>query len=905
MVAFGGDGGGDSLELLRREVESQRARIRELEATNRAQEEALSQRDRQLALASLPAPFIRDMQEAEYGRFSLSMRELAKAHSGGALWTKVGETLNPAEMVTDVLTAFRQGHDRAATQDRLKHALTTWLMQVNGDVQRGKSAAEAFLGLVAHLVNQSDECADRCFTVLVTVMRAWSRALKGNATRLVGTSDDAASERASEASDEEEEDEAVDCGHVPVAELSRANLQHAKYACQQGGIVVIFRSGSQLDIAQDLVHELNRSRRRGRSPAWPIVVMDESDKMLGSCNSAGVSLPGGKTPFQYELAITELCGWGAGGPGSNPPVLVVMVSGTNIGCFYWAAARLGLCHLRSERRLFELLDVVSFRRATPQQYIGYDRFTRFAGSDNFVAAGPSSEYVNEGVLEMWSEVANTPYACLLDCTTPRVHNGVPHNMQTHASTVLDCLDGHASLPGLAPQGMAVIFVHGGHKTFLGMLGLRFSSPACDDGADKIEALADAMLAASGVEPDRTLARDLGEAADGLAEEMDDEGAIAVSALLPLIHHLERRAARETGTYRPCVPEACKGKSPLSTEHIGIALFLVRHFFPGIPVAVVGYSMIRRCLSIVAVDIFATETRPLNAVTHGIISSSANGADAGQQTQRAATTLTAFHAQHGFTEIKMLCPELVWDMTAGHVTFNQLPCFDSDLNDAAGRRQLLRRLEASVEAGDAPALADEQWEQARAFERQVADVGAHPRLLRIARALAAHIDMPLDTRRLIQLAARPMFQGGAGAIERDLADVHANLSDIKEGREPADFRSGTTRRSRRAAPTLSGFAQLMLQMLAQRGVYGTAAGPANESAASSAMTEREVRRALALLYPHRIGQPGFTPLTAGCGFALKGLYDKAHVCRRRRWTGARGRQPMEYWLPAPRGAGAFA
>ena len=161
-------------------------------------------------------------------------------------------------------------------------------------------------------------------------------------------------------------------------------------------------------------------------------------------------------------------------------------------------------------------------------------------------------------------------------------------------------------------------------------------------------------------------------------------------------------------------------------------------------------MIRRCLSIVAVDIFATETRPLNAVTHGIISSSANGADAGQQTQRAATTLTAFHAQHGFTEIKMLCPELVWDMTAGHVTFNQ-----THLRE--------RKREASVEAVDAPALADEQWEQARAFERQVADVGAHPRLLRIARALAAHIDMPLDTRRLIQLAARPMFQGGAGAI----------------------------------------------------------------------------------------------------------------------------------------------
>ena len=68
---------------------------------------------------------------------------------------------------------------------------------------------------------------------------------------------------------------------------------------------------------------------------------------------------------------------------------------------------------------------------------------------------------------------------------------------------------------------------------------------------------------------------------------------------------------------------------------------------------------------------------------------------------------------------------------------------------------------------------------------MADVGAHPRLLRIARALATHIDMPLDTRRLIQLAARPMFQGGAGAIERDLADVHANLSVSREYGTPSN------------------------------------------------------------------------------------------------------------------------
>jgi len=69
-------------------------------------------------------------------------------------------------------------------------------------VQRGKSAAETFLAVIVHLINQSNKCADRCFTVLVTVMRAWSRALKQNVSRLVGESADGANGDLEESSDE-------------------------------------------------------------------------------------------------------------------------------------------------------------------------------------------------------------------------------------------------------------------------------------------------------------------------------------------------------------------------------------------------------------------------------------------------------------------------------------------------------------------------------------------------------------------------------------------------------------------------------------------------------------------------------------------------------------------------------
>ena len=135
--------------------------------------------------------------------------------------------------------------------------------------------------------------------------------------------------------------------------------------------------------------------------------------------------------------------------------------------------------------------------------------------------------------------------------------------------------------------MAIIFVHGGHTTFLGMLGLRFSSDGCEDGSEQLRKLQEKMLEASDDEPDAALKAKLVEGATNLPLEMDGEGAIAVSALLPLIWHLERRAERETGTCSPTVPETFTGRSPLSTEHLGITLFLVRHFFPGIPVAVVS------------------------------------------------------------------------------------------------------------------------------------------------------------------------------------------------------------------------------------------------------------------------------------------------------------------------------
>lgn len=115
------------------------------------------------------------------------------------------------------------------------------------------------------------------------------------------------------------------------------------------------------------------------------------------------------------------------------------------------------------------------------------------------------------------------------------------------------------------------------------------------------------------------------------------------------------------------------------------LLLLRSTWPGIPIAVVGNSMVRRSLSLVAsntmgplpeVNLLAGE--PLMALTHEIIwaGEAANAADLTQQFLRASTTYLEFYKKRGFVSengesgvIKVLAQGHAWVTVLSCVIFN--------------------------------------------------------------------------------------------------------------------------------------------------------------------------------------------------------------------------------------------
>ena len=104
--------------------------------------------------------------------------------------------------------------------------------------------------------------------------------------------------------------------------------------------------------------------------------------------------------------------------------------------------------------------------------------------------------------------------------------------------------------------------------------------------------------------------------------------------------------------------------------------MLRHIFPDLPVVVIGHAMVRRCLSVVAVDLLAQHADPLLAVTHMVVHSGGNGADLAQQFLRPSTTLTAFHRHHNIQSVQMLATQLVWDVVSAMQAFTEWRQFDT-------------------------------------------------------------------------------------------------------------------------------------------------------------------------------------------------------------------------------------
>lgn len=915
--------------------EDQRAQVLRMLADAREDAFAAGQAAAQQPAAPLARQFIREKDEPAFMELVGDLTRRAQAHGRGRLWQHIEQTLNPAEILHDVVDSFRR--EQGDSAPRLS-ASTTWMVQVNGDVQRGKSAVEAFIALVTNLIHDSDLCEDRACTILGTQMQAWARALQGNMVRSLWVA-----EGAVEAEEGNEIDEEWLNG-IRCELLTPATEDACREAIQQGGLVVMFRTINQIQrVAKLLRSEMHLMRSLGTPETWPVMVLDESDRMLGSCNSAAIERENGRTAYQYERAINDLLGWEQhlrapawqqGWPEQLAPPLVCHISGTNALCFFWMLLRIGLLN-EAGNLLFRMLDVVSFRRPRDAgEFFGFSRFARFGGQ-LLAQLHPAEEYVNEQVVEMYIAACSQPHHCLLDCTATRVSMSVDHNMQTHFEATLRKI---MARPGGAdasmPTGLVAVFVHGGNRTFDGNLGLRFTTGRRLRGepSPHLERLQVYMRLCASNEPDEELAEQLRQAADDIFDypmyvrearrSCDGGGYHSVEAFLPLLQHLEGRAYRETGR-EPEIPPNLR----LSTAQLNLLLFMLRHVFPELPVVVIGHGMVRRCLSIVAVDLLQVELVPLLAVTHMLVHSGGNGADLAQQFLRPSTTLTAFHQRHGIRQIEMLASELVWDIVRAMVAFTEWQQFDTDRAPQPARQQLLLTIEeriSSAEANDmslasplvqALQLNEEQARQMlNAFEEfEAGDLDPHALLVAIV--ISQELQLPHDPqsnaslfRPLFSLIRQPLAGAGAGRMERDLGEAMCILSDILNHRIPHHFRQAFVSHRRatqqRTGPDRLGL--LIINELSRLTISGTRDAPAHEYPHQRhPLTEGEIRATLSREHPELRAQRGFASLfrAGGLGYQLIGLSVNAqtpYLVRRHRLaahsTGrGGGRRPYEYWL----------
>jgi hypothetical protein len=123
--------------------------VRELEEVRRAHRQAMREKDEEIerlnrrltSSGDAAARYICKMDDAEFERFSQSIVEQARAFDGGQLWKKVELTLNPPEIINDVLYSFRNGSSRSSR--KIKYARTTGMLP-----QKPAQCTTAFARLV-------------------------------------------------------------------------------------------------------------------------------------------------------------------------------------------------------------------------------------------------------------------------------------------------------------------------------------------------------------------------------------------------------------------------------------------------------------------------------------------------------------------------------------------------------------------------------------------------------------------------------------------------------------------------------------------------------------------------------------------------------------------------------------
>jgi len=499
--------------------------------------------------------------------------------------------------------------------------------------------------------------------------------------------------------------------------------------------------------------------------------------------------------------------------------------------------------------------------------------------------------------------------------------------------------------------MAVVHLHGGHSTHMGTLGLQM---VCEDGLDAEDrgllklidaheqlafeelALATELENAGAdsrqVEDARKMTHVLFDAGASL-EANEYTGCIEAHSLTELAWGIRRKANR-LGFYKDAQilglddpPGSFNrddgvGRSPWQPKHLPLLLFIIRKFIrEDIPIAVVGNAMIKRSMSIVAVDVFRApisvevdgeqlascvgQPKCMALITDQIHTRCANAPDGAQMKARNCSTLTNFDKAHpelfeyrdGKACVREIVVEDLSEAISGHVAYNAMDTWKAPMDQ---RMKTMEDVRTATRADRRARTIDEFRENVLDTEhkremfdvmvqqvRSAGDVGDAisnvEHMLALACVMAQKINLPSDVTTLVQRHRNPLFQSRAGEPERDLANMHANLCNIMGDRQPLAFRHAITRRrggGRRGGGggQLGGVAQMCLQYLADNNIREDADGNPPDDPPEAWTILWAIRDA----HRHLIGQPGYSEMSpttnrgCGCGLALNKLFAAGQI-----------------------------
>ncbi len=382
------------------------------------------------------------------------------------------------------------------------------------------------------------------------------------------------------------------------------------------------------------------------------LVFDEADKIIGSCE--------GRQEFEKALETLLLHSRVRGV--SFITATMPHVFGFLLSTYLAATPRVRL----NSRSIQGFVPTTDPKR---HDYVGLHNTVRFQGkylqdsldglpdTSTFEADGKKKTFPIEDT--MAAEVNRTPYAMMLVRSCTGVNPG-PNTitMQEHACQMEENLK---QMEGHELRDAFQIVIHGSGQVFKGSIGVRTFGP--NSTQNKARFLSNC--------PD----------ADPTQEF------VTLDDLLPALLSIEQQASASNEHYVRTINRATNGTCRLSVAQLPLLIYYIRNLFPGIPIYVIGNTVLNRSLSVVSVDPFTdgqSNFRVMACITHVFLNIrenskeviSKNHSDTVQLFLRFATTLKQFHIEHGFTDandnpiIPVLAQKDVWDIVQSNQQFNE-------------------------------------------------------------------------------------------------------------------------------------------------------------------------------------------------------------------------------------------